>query len=429
MSFTDVMQEKVLPVVTTFTQLKAIQAIKDGMLFIMPISIVGSLFLLLADFPYAPVSDFFANIGWSPAFYQAHSATMGIMAIVAAVAIAYSYAKNDGYEPLGAGIAGLVSFMLLLNWNVPVEGSEEGVTGIPTNWIGAEGVVSALIVGVLVGFIYTYLLKKDIRIKMPESVPSGVAGSFNSLIPIFVVTTISAIVFGIFNSFGTSFLDTIYNTLQVPIQGITSSLGMAIFYPFIVHFLWFFGIHGSVVVNSVLDPILRANLAENAALYRAGELTIENGAQAFSSGNIGFITPTGAGMTFGLVIYMLFFAKSKQYKNLGKLSIGPAIFGINEPLIFGTPIVMNPLLIVPFILSPMIGSISSYLLITTGTIPPAAGIEAPWTTPPVLAGYISGGWTWALLQGVLLIMSVIIYYPFARAADKAAYQEEQEDAA
>src|SRR5699024_1777476 len=426
MDFNDFIQEKLLPGVNTFTSLRPVQAIKDGMMFIMPLSIVGSIFLLLAEFPYAPVKNFFANIGWAPAMYQANNATMGIMAAVAAVTIPYTFAKNERLEPLSAGITGLVSFMLLLNWNIPVEGLEEGVVGIPTNWLGAEGVVAAIILGILVGYLYIFLLKRDIRIKMPESVPSGVANSFNALIPILLVATLSAIVFGVFDRLETSFLDIIYTSLQVPLQGLSSSLGMAIILPLAIHFLWWFGIHGAVVVGSVTEPILRANLVDNAKLYQQGNLSIENGGHILTVvNNNTFMHPGGSGATLGLALFMAFFAKSEQFKTLGKLSIGPGIFNINEPLLFGTPIVMNPMMVIPFILIPLIVNVSSYLLIRWGVLPLLIGIEAPWTTPSIILGLIAGGWSWALYSVVMIFISFLICFPFARRLDKEAYVKEQ----
>lgn len=428
MNFTDTTQEKILPIVMKFVNLKPVQAIKDGMLFIMPLSIVGSLFLLFAEFPYAPVKDFFANIGWAPAMYQANNATMGIMALVAVIAIAHSFAKNEGVEPLGAGFTGLSAFLLLLNWNIPVEEVEGGVAGIATNWVGSEGVVAAIIIGVFVGYIYTWLLKKGVRIKLPETVPSGVANSFNALIPLFIVVLLSAIIYGILGSMNTSFLDLIYTTLQIPLQGLSDSVAMAVIHPLTVHFLWWFGIHGAVTVGGIVEPILRTNLAGNAALYRAGELSLEKGGHILTVANTNvFMTPTGSGMTFGIVFYMLFSAKSEQYKALGKLAIGSSLFNINEPIIFGTPIVMNPLLFLPFVLVPMIGHLSGYFLIRVGILPMAHGIEVPWTTPPIIQGLLAGGWKWALFQVVLLAMSVVVYFPFIRAADQQAYAQEQAD--
>src|SRR5699024_4421680 len=285
MNFTDTTQEKILPIVMKFVNLKPVQAIKDGMLFIMPLSIVGSLFLLFAEFPYAPVKDFFANVGWAPAMYQANNATMGIMALVAVIAIAHSFAKNEGVEPLGAGFTGLSAFLLLLNWNIPVEEVEGGVAGIATNWVGSEGVVAAIIIGVFVGYIYTWLLKKGVRIKLPETVPSGVANSFNALIPLFIVVLLSAIIYGILGSMNTSFLDLLYTTIQIPLQGLSDSVAMAVIHPLTVHFLWWFGIHGAVTVGGIVEPILRTNLAGNAALYRAGELSLEKGGHILTVAN------------------------------------------------------------------------------------------------------------------------------------------------
>src|SRR5690625_1621094 len=120
-----------------------------------------------------------------------------------------------------------------------------------------------MLIGIFVAYLYTWFLDRDIRIKMPESVPSGVANSFNALIPIAVVTLISAIVYGVLNSMGTSFLNIIYTTLQVPLQSLSGSLGMAIIVPFAIHFLWWFGIHGATTVGGIVEPIFRANLAQN----------------------------------------------------------------------------------------------------------------------------------------------------------------------
>lgn len=426
MQLSDSIQNKVLPIVMGFINLKPIQAIKDGMMFIMPLSIVGSIFLLLAEFPWAPVKDFFANSGWAPAMYQANNATMGIMGIIAVSAIAYSYAKMEGHEPYAAGVAGLVSFMVLLEWNIPHESVEGGVGGIPTNWIGSQGIVAALIIGVAVGFIYSFLLDRNIRIKMPESVPSGVSNAFSALIPLLIVVLISAILYGVLNANETSFLDIIYTVLQVPLQGLSDSLGMAIIHPLAVHFLWWFGIHGAVTVGAIVEPILRVNLAENIELFRAGELSVENGANILTVANTNvFQTPTGSGLTIGIVVFMLFFAKSEQFKTLGKLAAPSSLFNINEPVIFGTPIVMNPILLVPFILVPTIGNLMGYFFISTGIIPPAMGIEVPWTTPPIIQAFLVGGWPWALAQIAVLAMSVVVYYPFMKSLDAKAHAEEQ----
>lgn len=429
MSFIDTVNEKVLPQVMKFVSLRPVQAIKDGMLFIMPMSIVGSIFLLLAEFPWEPIKNFFVNVGWAPAMYQANNATIGIMGIVAVVAIAYSFVKNEGLEPLGAGISALVSYFLLLEWLVPAEGAEGGfVTGIPTNWLGSSGVIAAILIGVFVGYVYTYLLKRDIRIKMPESVPPGVANSFSALIPMGVTTVVAAILYGIFNANGTSFLDVIYNTLQVPLQGLSGSLGFAFIVPFTVHILWWFGIHGATTVGGIVDPIMRANLADNASLFRAGTLSLEEGAHIIAKNTDRMYQLGGSGNTIGLVIFLLFFAKSQQLKTLGPLTAGGTLFNINEPVIFGTPIVMNPLMFIPFIFVPVLTYLAFYFLVNIGIVSPATGVEIPWTTPPVIHGFLAGGWTWAVFELAAIAFSLVAYFPFMKKYDQQLLAEEQQGA-
>lgn len=426
MSFTDRINEQILPAVMKFVTFRPVQAIKDGMLYIMPLSIVGSVFLLLAEFPWEPVKNFFVNMGWAPAMYQANNATIGIMGMVAVVAIAYSFVKSEGFEPLGAGISALVAYFLLLEWLVPAEGAEGGfVTGIPTNWLGASGVIAAILIGIFVGYVYTFLLRRDIRIKMPDSVPPGVSNSFSALIPMAITTLVSAILYGVLNSSGTSFLDVIYTTLQVPLQGLSGSIGFAIIVPLAVHLLWWFGIHGATTVNGIIDPIMRANLADNATLFREGKLSVENGAHIIAKNTDRFFQLGGSGNTVGLVLFLLVFAKSQQLKTLGPLAVGGSVFNINEPVIFGAPIVMNPILFIPFIFTPVITYLLFYFLASAGIVGPSIGIEVPWTTPPVIHGMLAGGWTWAVFEAFALVLSVVMYYPFMKKYDQQLLAEEQ----
>lgn len=178
-----------------------------------------------------------------------------------------------------------------------------------------------------------------------------------------------------------------------------------------------------------MTPLLLANNADNLALYKAGKLTLENGGhivtQAFMDQ---FITVTGSGMTIGLVVFMLVRAKSVQMKTLGKLEIVPALFNINEPILFGLPLVLNPLLAVPFILTPLISGFATYFAIYFGIIPPFNGIYVPWTTPAIISGLIVGGWQGALWQALMLVMTGFTYLPFARKYDKVLLAEEQGDA-
>ena len=222
-------------------------------------------------------------------------------------------------------------------------------------------------------------------------------------------------------------IELVYQVIQAPLQGMTDSFGGVLVMSFMIPFLWLFGVHGTTIVKGIMDPLLSANTAENQALLLAGkELTLDNGAHIVTQQFLdNFIIMTGAGITIGIVVYLVFFGKSKQGKQIGKLSVGPAIFNINEPITFGVPIVLNPLMAVPFLLTPVITGTIQYWAIYLGICPMYGGVLAPWTTPPILSGFIVGGWRAALLQVVILALSVIIYFPFIRAVDKMYQKQEQ----
>lgn len=195
---------------------------------------------------------------------------------------------------------------------------------------------------------------------------------------------------------------------------------------FLVPFFWFFGVHGGLIVGTLTGSLLQANSFDNAQLYRAGRLTIANGAHVVTNEFYNnFINLTGSGITIGLVIFTLIAARSAQMKSLGRLELVPGIFNINEPFLFGMPIVMNPFLAVPFFLTPMVVAISTYIVIKTGIVPPLNGMSAPWTTPAVISGFLIGGWKMTIWQACTLVISILIYWPFAKKYNNILLQREQ----
>lgn len=423
------LNDKLIPLIMRFITLKPVQALKDGLLFTMPLTIVGSVFLLLANFPYTPIAEFIASKGWDVALNQAYGATFNIVALVAVVGIAYTYVKNEGYEPLSAGVIALVCFVLMNNSYVI-----DKATGVQVNnvidktWTAGQGMVVSIIIGILVGVIYTWFMKKKIIIKMPEGVPPGVANSFTALIPAAVIITGAMIVFVIFKDvFNTTFVEWVYKIIQMPLQGMTDSLGGVILMGLMIPFLWWFGVHGSTIVGGIMGPILQSNTLSNQAILDSGmELTIENGGRIVTQQFLDqFMTVTGAGMTIGLVMFLLFFAKSAQCKQLGKLAGFPCIFNINEPIIFGLPIVMNPFMAIPFFAMPVISGIILYFSISVGLVPLFGGVMVPWTTPPIISGFLVGGWKMALLQTAILVLSFFVYLPFVRRIDRMNLEAER----
>jgi len=418
------------PQILKFVNTKAITALRNGMLYTMPFSIVGSIFLLLANFPVQSIADWVTNSGLGEYFNQAYGASFAIMAFFAVMGIAYSYVKAEGYEGLPAGMIGLVIFLLTMESSVTdAEANVTIANVIDKTWTGGQGMISAILVGLFVGWGYTWFLKRDIRIKLPEQVPTNVANSFTALIPAAVLTTIALGIYVFFDKvFQTTVVEWIYTVIQSPMQGVTDSLGGAMMLGFLVPFLWFFGVHGSTIVGGIMGPILQANSLANTAILESGKaLTLENGGHIVTQQFLDqFMTVTGAGMTIGIVLYMVAFARSAQFKQLGRLSLIPAFFNINEPIIFATPIVMNPIMVLPFILTPMVSGVITYFALYTGIVPLFTAVQVPWTTPPIISGFLVGGIRTAILQFVVLAIGFFIYYPFIRKVDSLNYKQETE---
>ncbi|MDY2519851.1 PTS sugar transporter subunit IIC [Weissella cibaria] len=432
--------EKLLPPVMKFVNTKAVTAIKNGMLYPIPFIVIGAVFLILGQFPIQGVQDYLNEIGLGPIFMQANNASFGIMALFAVFGIAYSWVRDEGHDAVPAGMLAIVVDIILQPDTVKsvtsIANPERVSTAwqvsgvIDKAWLGGKGMIVAIIVGLLVGWSYSWFMKKGFTIKLPEQVPANVAASFTALIPGAAIVTVATAIYGIFKlGFNTTMVEWIYATIQTPLQHATDGPLGVVVVAFLPVFLWFFGVHGATIVGGIMTPLLLANNADNLALYKAGKLTLDNGAhivtQAFMDQ---FITVTGSGMTIGLVIFMLVRAKSVQMKTLGKLEIVPALFNINEPILFGLPLVLNPLLAIPFILTPLVSGFATYAVIAMGIIPPFNGMYVPWTTPAIVSGLIVGGWQGALWQAVMLVMTGFMYYPFARKYDKVLLAEEQGDA-
>lgn len=430
----------ILPPVMKFVNTKAIQALRDGMLLSLPFIMVGSVFLLLASFPVPAVADWMNKTGLTHFWNQAYGASFGIVAIFAVVGIAYTWAKNEHVDPLPAGMTAFVGFLIIMNPTTPVmEGSKTVISAakaptlltgfIDRTWLGGQGMIAAIIIGMITGWIYSWFIKKKITIKLPDQVPPAVAGSFVALIPAAVLTCLWLAVYAGFDKLaGITMTEWIYHTIQTPLQGLSDSFGGILVMTILVPFFWFFGVHGSTLVGGIVGPILGANALQNAEIFKKyGYVDAAHGGHIVIQGLFDqFSTVTGAGMTLGLVVFMTFFAKSQQMKGIGKLALIPGIFNINEPVLFGVPLVLNPVLALPFFLMPPLSAGSTYLLIKAGILPYLNGVQVPWTTPPVISSLLIGGWKVAVWQAIILIISFFIYLPFARKYDTVLYMQEQE---
>ncbi|WP_150202905.1 PTS cellobiose transporter subunit IIC [Streptococcus constellatus] len=425
--------------VSTWRPVRAIVA--AGMASI-PFTIVGSAFLVLSVIPQAFNIQFIVDL-WGNSFDKiqalyllAYKCTMGILSLYFAVVIGYEYTKiyfeEEGLNlnPLNGGLLAVFAYFLTIPELTYSKGMISAVTGKTTigGWtiggdsltrLSTSGMFTAILMSILAVQLYRLCVKKNWVIKMPEAVPEGVARSFTALIPGFVIAFVVLLINGIFILFGTD----IYKVIAIPfafVSHITNTwLGIVVIY-LLVHALWIVGIHGANIVMGLVNPILLANMAQNVDgkfIAYAGEFTNS------------YVTIGGSGATLLLCFYIAFRAKSDQLRMLGKAAMGPAIFNINEPLIFGLPIVYNPILTVPFILAPIVSASIGYWSVQLGLAGKAIA-QTPWPTPIGIGAYVgSGGNIGAFVVALICALAAfVIWYPFIKMYDTKLYKEEMNGA-
>ena len=411
-----------LPMITSVVNLRPLTALRNGMTYTIPIIIVGSLFFLFAHFPVDYIAQWIDKTGFSMYFTQVYQATFDVIAFWIVFAIAYAYAKEENIDRLPVGMTALSAYLLLIQ-PLNVQGEIDNI------WTGGEGILGAVATGLLIGWGYARLARFAKGWRQNGKIPENVWQSFTSLIPILAIVIFTLIGSAVFQQlFGMTVIQGIWTYVQLPIQSLIDTLFGVLLLGFFVPFLWLFGLHGSAMVNGLVSPILQANSLANAEILASGkELTVANGGHIVTQQFLDqFMTVTGAGLTLGAVFFMMFFAKSRKYRELGKLSLLPAFFNINESIIFSTPIVMNPMMAVPFIFAPILSGLITYSALYFGFVPLFTAVQVPWTTPPILSGFLVGGVPAAILQGIVLAISFFIYFPFLKKIDSANFKKERQ---
>ncbi|WP_159648332.1 PTS sugar transporter subunit IIC [Erysipelothrix aquatica] len=424
----DTLERVLAPIAEKLSKNKVLSAIRDGFIISTPFIIVASIFLLIANFPIKGYPEFMASIfgaGWDRQLSSVVSATFDVISILTVVGIGYAFARELKVDRISGGVVALVSFLILTQTSYPEYVNEAGKAfrGFSFGVLGSQGIFLAMIVALISVKIFAWVHHKGWIIKLPEGVPPAVMESFAALIPsafVFVVFFLTRIGFS-----ATSFEYAhvfIYKVLQAPLMGFGEFKAFDVIYQFLSNLFWFFGINGPAVTNTVFRPIHEAMTLANLSAFEAGQPLqyIFTGPFRDFFSNFG-----GGGSTLSLVIVMMFFAKSQRLKQLGRLSIVPGIFGINEMIIFGLPVVLNPIIIIPFLFVPVINSILSTIMMTTGLIPLTTGIALPWTTPFFFSGWLSTGSIFAgIFQIGLVVLDCFLYYPFFKILDKQYLHEE-----
>lgn len=419
------LEEKFMPVAAKLGSQKHIQAIRDGLILSMPLTIAGSIFLILAFLPISGYYEFMAGIfgdAWMGKVLYPVRATFDIMAIFGCIGVSYRLAEKNKVDCLSSIALALMTFMILTPFKVSFMNNT--VEAIPLMYTGSAGLFGAIISSIISVEIYSWFIRKNIVIKMPENVPPAVAKSFVALIPTLALMIGTLIVRLILEN---TSLQNIHELLKVilttPLKTLVGSWwGLAIITA-IIQLFWIAGLHGSTIILGMIGPVLGLLGDQNRLAYEVGaEIPNIIGGPFFDL----FISIGGGGGTFALAFLLAFVSKSKQLKEIGKISVGAACFNINEPIIFGLPIVMNPYLIIPFFITPILTGLIGYFSIAIGILPKLPGISIPWTTPPLISGYLGsiGSFRYVILQVILILIGMIIYLPFFKAFDKKMLEEE-----
>ncbi len=420
---------------------RIVRAIMAAGMACIPFTIVGSMFLVLNVIPQTFT---FLEGFWNSTFLKigdlymlANKATMGILALYFCLVIGYEYTKIYADEedldvnPLNGALLSMFAYFMAIPQLVMDDGKMVLVNimkkdvNIFNGWemssdgvsrLGTTGIFTAIIMSIIAVQLYRLCVKRQWIIKMPEAVPEGVSRSFTALIPAFLVAFVILAFTGILVAFDTD----IFKIIAVPfgfVVNLTSSwIGILVIY-FLIHALWIVGIHGANIISAFITPIVLSNMQlniEGANIPFAGEF--QNS----------FVVMGGSGATLGLCVFIAFLAKSEQLRVLGKASLAPGLFNINEPLVFGLPIVYNPFLAIPFFLAPMVSASIGYWTIKLELVKPIIA-QVPWPSPIGFGAFIgTAGSLMAVLVSLICgFVAFLIWFPFIKIYDKKLVEQEK----
>jgi len=393
-------------------------AIRDGVISALPFIIVGS-FFLIAAFP--PVPEKWAIAVWAKEHIAQilipYRLTMFIMSLYISFGIGHNLAKSYGLDPLSGGQMAAGALLLTI-----IPQAIDGSWYLPMTYLGGQGLFGTMIVSILAVEILRFFKTKNLTIKMPEQVPQSVYRSFESLFPVAFLILLMTLISVVFHL---DIHELIGKAIE-PIVKVGDSLFGVLIPVFLTAFFWAFGIHGDSIVGTVARPVWEVYIAKNAEAVASGAQHLPHIApEPFFQW---FVSIGGTGATIGLVLAVLIFGRSKYLRTVAKASFFPGLFNINEPVIFGMPIVLNPLLMIPFVIIPIVNAVIAYVVMSIGWVSPPY-VLAPWTLPGPIGSFLAtGGDLGAVVLNIVNIaIALLIYMPFMKVYDRQMLKAEQEE--
>lgn len=438
MKVVDRLSEKMLPIVSKMSSQRHLLAIRDSFIVTMPLVMAASVMVLLNAliFSNATVQRILDLSPLAELASIVNNGTMSILAIIVCYNIGWNLATHyiqtgviddPSFSPVHAGILSTAVMFILMPLSSTVtlmDGNTAEATEVFLQRLtSSSGLATAMIAALVSTELFIKLAKmKSFKIRMPEGVPPAVATSFNSLVPeIVVILFFSVVVFTLNHTTGLNVPQLIELAIQTPLKAFVLSVPGILFLQFFSDFLWVFGMHGSSILAPIRQAPLLQSIQENMDAFSVGKeipnIITEPFTNAF--GLIG-----GGGCILPLVIAILWASKRQEQRSIAKFGLTTCLFNITEPIMFGLPVVMNPIYMIPCAIIPSINLVIAYAATSLGIISKTVA-AAPWITPPVIQSFIATGGDIraAVLTVILIILDVFLFLPFVLAANKAKLAE------
>lgn len=417
------MEKYVMPVAEKFGNERHLQAIRDAFMSLLPLTFTGGIAAVINSAPSVETAGSGLTMAWakfaaenSMIFSWINALTLGAMSLYICIGIIHFLCRNEKIESFLPILLGVCGFLMLV-----VEPQSLGWDGkvVEMSYMDGKGLVPAMLISIITADLYCAMRKRNFgKITLPDTVPPSLSDVFASIVPGAVLMIIYIAVYTMMNKMGTTFPKLIYGIISPSLSAI-DNLGFTVLITLLVHVFWFFGIHDAAL-SGVLGPIRDGNLSLNAVAHAAGETLPSIFTTPFW---VYFVVIGGCGSVLALTI-LLSVSKSKQLKAIGRLGAVPAFFGISEPVIFGLPLMLNPVFFVPFMVTSALNAAIAFLAMSLGIVGKTYAMLS-WQMPSIIGAFFSTmDWKAPVLIVLLIIMDGLIYFPFFKMYEKTMVKME-----